>query len=266
MNISKKFKTIEEYRREYYKKNKEKLLNNMKEYQREYYKKNKTKILSRMSKYEKEYYKKNKEKLSNNMKEYNKKYYKRPEVKQRIKEYRKKNKEKILRFQREYYRKTHILSNTKKIYKDSKEYYKKNKESFKINHNNYIQRNRKKWNKYISNYINNRLKTNPDFKLRANLRKRLSRALKGKIKADTTMNLVGCSRKYLINYIESQFDDEMSWSAYLESSIHIDHIIPCSSFDLTNEEEQRRCFHYSNLQPLWARDNKSKGNRIVTIS
>ena len=58
----------------------------------------------------------------------------------------------------------------------------------------------------------------------------------------------------------------MSWSAYLENLIHIDHIIPCSSFDLTKEEEQRKCFHYSNLQPLWARDNIIKGNKIMAIS
>ena len=70
----------------------------------------------------------------------------------------------------------------------------------------------------------------------------------------------------LINYIESQFDDEMSWSAYLSGGIHIDHIIPCSHFDLTKEEEQRKCFHYSNLQPLWAFDNISKGNKIMASS
>ncbi len=170
-----------------------------------------------------------------------------------------KNKEKIRENQKEYRK-------TEKFKQKHKEYYLKNKESFKNNHSNYLQKNRKKWNKYLSNYINNRLKTDPDFKLRANLRKRLSRALKGKIKADTTINLIGCSREYLIKYIESQFDDEMSWSAYLESLIHIDHIIPCTSFDLTKEEEQRKCFHYSNLQPLWANDNKSKGNRVMASS
>jgi hypothetical protein len=43
---------------------------------------------------------------------------------------------------------------------------------------------------------------------------------------------------------------------------HIDHIIPCASFDLTKPEQQRQCFHYTNLQPLWAFENLSKGSKI----
>lgn len=52
----------------------------------------------------------------------------------------------------------------------------------------------------------------------------------------------------------------MSWDNYGEWEI--DHIIPCDSFDLTKEEEQKRCFHFSNLQPLWWRDNRTKGNKV----
>jgi hypothetical protein len=45
---------------------------------------------------------------------------------------------------------------------------------------------------------------------------------------------------------------------------HVDHIIPCSSFDLTDSEQQKKCFHYTNLQPLWAIDNLKKSNKILT--
>lgn len=43
---------------------------------------------------------------------------------------------------------------------------------------------------------------------------------------------------------------------------HVDHIIPCSSFDLTDIKQQKICFHYTNLQPLWAIDNLKKSNKI----
>ena len=76
------------------------------------------------------------------------------------------------------------------------------------------------------------------------------------------MELIGCSFDYLKNHLECQFDDEMSWCNWGMKGWHIDHIIPCASFDLTNPEEQQICFHYSNLQPLWARDNMSKGSKV----
>ena len=52
----------------------------------------------------------------------------------------------------------------------------------------------------------------------------------------------------------------MSWSN--RGEWHIDHIIPCSSFNLLDEKEQEKCFHYTNLQPLWAAENLSKSNKI----
>lgn len=54
----------------------------------------------------------------------------------------------------------------------------------------------------------------------------------------------------------------MSWKKYLEGGIHIDHKIPCKLFDLTKPEEQKKCFHYTNLQPLWELDNLRKGSSL----
>ena len=51
----------------------------------------------------------------------------------------------------------------------------------------------------------------------------------------------------------------MSWENH--GTWHIDHRVPCAKFDLTKKEEQEKCFHYTNLQPLWAKDNLSKGNK-----
>jgi hypothetical protein len=89
-----------------------------------------------------------------------------------------------------------------------------------------------------------------------NLRSRIVLALKGNPKLETTMKLVGCSVEFLKQHLEKQFKKDMSWSNY--GKWHIDHIKPCSKFDLSKPEEQRKCFHYTNLQPLWAKENYSK--------
>ena len=70
----------------------------------------------------------------------------------------------------------------------------------------------------------------------------------------------------LVTYIEKLFVDGMSWDNYGPTGWHIDHIKPCASFDLTNQDEQRQCFHYTNLQPLWAADNIRKGAKMVAGS
>ena len=96
------------------------------------------------------------------------------------------------------------------------------------------------------------------FRIKTVLRSRLRMAVVNKY--SHTMDLVGCSIEELMKHLESQFQDGMSWDNYGEW--HIDHIRPCASFDLLNEEEQRACFHYSNLQPLWAVDNLRKGSKL----
>lgn len=73
-------------------------------------------------------------------------------------------------------------------------------------------------------------------------------------------DLIGCTMDDFKKWISSQFKDGMSWENYGYNGWHIDHIRPCASFDLTKSEEQKRCFHYTNLQPLWAKPNRSKGS------
>ena len=76
------------------------------------------------------------------------------------------------------------------------------------------------------------------------------------------MELTGCSKEDLIKHLESQFTDGMTWENYGEW--HIDHIRPCCSFNLEDPEEQKTCFHWTNLQPLWAIDNMKKGGSYVS--
>ena len=112
-------------------------------------------------------------------------------------------------------------------------------------------------------YLERRLKDDPDFKLIHNMRSRVRLALKGDIKHSSCADLLGCSVTAARKHIESQFADGMSWNNH--GDWHIDHIKPCSSFNLKLDSEQRACFHYSNLQPLWAKDNLQKGNRIEPL-
>ena len=76
------------------------------------------------------------------------------------------------------------------------------------------------------------------------------------------IKMLGCSFEFLRNYIESKFLEGMTWENHGYYGWHIDHIIPCSSFDLSIKENQFKCFHYTNLQPLWAFENLSKGDKV----
>jgi hypothetical protein len=74
-----------------------------------------------------------------------------------------------------------------------------------------------------------------------------------------TKELIGCSWEEFKRHIESKFSKGMNWDNYGEW--HMDHIKPCAAFDLTQKAEQKKCFHYSNFQPMWASDNCSKNSR-----
>ena len=75
--------------------------------------------------------------------------------------------------------------------------------------------------------------------------------------------MIGCSPQFLKEHLEKQFKDGMNWENYGLYGWHIDHIIPLSSAQ--NEDDIYKLCHYTNLQPLWAKDNLSKGNRIIDI-
>jgi len=122
-------------------------------------------------------------------------------------------------------------------------------------------KNKQKWYINIIKYQKKRFREDLNFRILKYLRTRLYQALKGKDKSARTLELLGCSVEYLKKRLESKFVEGMSWDNY--GKWHVDHIRPCASFDLTKPSEQRKCFHYTNLQPLWAEENRAKGNKIV---
>ena len=126
---------------------------------------------------------------------------------------------------------------------------------------NYRKTNVKRISKHYIEYEKERKKTDPTFKLLKTLRSRLSNAIKNKggRKCNTTINLTGCDIPFLKGYLEAKFTEGMTWENH--GKWHIDHIKPCCSFNLEDEEEQKKCFHYTNLQPLWATDNLVKSGK-----
>ena len=120
----------------------------------------------------------------------------------------------------------------------------------------YSKNNRKK----LNDYVLFRRKNNIQFRIAANLRNRVRDALRGEAKTGSAVKDLGCSILDFKIYIENQFSGGMSWDNY--GSWHLDHRKPLASFDLTVREDFLKACNYTNLQPLWAKDNFSKGSKI----
>ena len=219
-----------------------------KEKQREYYKKNKEEILEKA----KEYRENNKEEII----EYNKKRYQNNKEEISIKgiEYRKNNKEKINEYNKKRYE-----NNKEEILEEAKEYYQNNKEKILEQVKEYNKNHREEAN---DRQIN-RKKTDINYRLACNLRTRLNSAIKNNQKSGSAVDDLGCGISELILYLESKFQLGMTWENWSKYGWHIDHIIPLSSFNLEVREELLKAVNYINLQPLWAKDNLSKGDKLI---
>jgi hypothetical protein len=134
-----------------------------------------------------------------------------------------------------------------------------------------MRRGVRKWNKANRSHINayRRTITESDmgFRLRINLAGRINQAVRyvWGYKSAKTLDLLGCTIEQLRAHLEKQFRPGMSWEnyGYGADKWNIDHIRPCATFDLTDPVQQRKCFNFSNLQPLWQPDNFSKNKRFV---
>lgn len=135
----------------------------------------------------------------------------------------------------------------------------KNKEKVKIYKKIWTNNNREKV-RALQRNLRKKYVLDPNFRIKHNLRNRVRKALIGICKTTSTIKLIGANVDFVKKYLENKFKPGMSWDNY--GKWHIDHILPCVSFNLTKPEEQAKCFHYTNLQPLWASENLSKGNRI----
>lgn len=158
----------------------------------------------------------------------------------------------------------------KRKYLENKEYY------YRRNHNltdeqksrrrlrekNLSPEQRHRKTQYNIQYIKSRYHSDEKFNLSVKIRTRMNKALLGKNKSRPTMQLLGCSIEKLRKHLESQFQEGMNWDNHDYYGWHVDHIRPIASFDLTDPKQQAECFHYTNLQPLWMKDNLMKADNI----
>ena len=172
-------------------------------------------------------------------------------------EYYKKHKDVAVLYRREYYQ-----ANREMVLKRQKEYRKKNKEKISL----YLIKNRKRLSYKANIYQIARRKVDIQFKMRQSLRVRLCRALNGHFKSGSAVKDLGCTIDELKFYLEGQFKDGMTWENWTTDGWHIDHKIPLSFFDLTNKEQFLKACHYTNLQPMWAKENLSKGAKMTIKS
>lgn len=243
----------------------------------------------KISAQKKQYYIKRREHILQRCKEYTKKNVEK--VKSVKLKYRQNNKEKS-----QIYHKQYNINNKEYINNRSKEWYYKNREEILIRRKIAIQDNLDEYNKRRKEYNNkyysdeknkikrkervriwaqnnrekinenmrNKRKNNIHFKMKSIIAGRIYGALKifKQNKIDNTINYLGCSIEFFVKYIESKFIENMNWNNQGKYGWHLDHIIPCEMFNLYIEEEQYKCFHYTNLQPIFGKDNLIKQDRL----
>jgi hypothetical protein len=179
--------------------------------------------------------------------------------------YIKNNKEKIRKTQTIY-----RLNNSNKIKKIDRSYKKRNKDLIKVKNKKYIEKNREKINKTKRNIDKRRLKEDINYKLRKTISNQIKLALKKIMlnKTKSTLKYLNCTIQELKDHLEKQFEPWMNWTNHGKYMLktwddnssqtwswQIDHIIPVSSFDLTKEEEIKKCWGLDNLRPLSAKQN-----------
>jgi len=190
-----------------------------------------------------------------------------------MKEWRSRNRDKLSGYARRHY-----LKHREKMKEHRRAYYEKTKSRVRAQSKAWLENNFERYTVWLAEYrkrpeviarnrakFHERKKNNPSFALALTLRCRIRRAIKEQsgVKAKKSLDLLGCSIEHARKHIEAQFEPGMSWENFGRNGWHLDHVLPCSSFDLRNPKHQQRCFHYSNLRPVWERDNLQKGSMVA---
>lgn len=187
-----------------------------------------------------------------------------------IREYWQKNKKKYLMWAKQWRER-----NKDKVAENNKKWKEKNRDKVrllnKIWRQNNLEKARVSSRKCSKNhrkerqaYWRSKYQSDSIFKMTDHLRNRIRKVLKScnTKKSLHSIKLLGCNPFQLKNYIENKFNAEMSWENYGRLGWHLDHVRPLASFDLSDPEQQKIAFHYTNLQPLWWHENLKKGKKF----
>lgn len=195
-------------------------------------------------------------------------YYKNQEKqKRKAKEYARKNKKLRSEYQKQWwdknpnYRKQYYDNNIEKMRKLVLEYRNRNIQKCRDSKKRWDERNKDKVRRWQKLY-RERKKGDICYMLKMNVTRGILTALKQNTKKSKSSILLGCSIQIYKKHLENQFDKNMTWANY-GKYWHIDHKIPCASFELSKKEEQEKCFHYRNTQPLEKIENIKKGAKII---
>ena len=151
------------------------------------------------------------------------------------------------------------IANPEKAKEQRKTWHDNNKERVDENRQRWIDENAEKYEEYQRTYQRDRYRENMDYRIKTILNARIRSCLR---KSKKTLEFVGCDMITFKRWIESQFDEHMTWDN-MGTYWHIDHVKPCASFNFENEEDIKQCFLWSNLRPLEKRENMSKGDKVL---
>jgi hypothetical protein len=170
-------------------------------------------------------------------------------------------------FQRDNKNKTGFMSACKmcrkKYWADNRDALREYKRAHRLEH---LEEHRQRQKEYYRLHPESRRKTakkirqNPNHRFATRVRSAIRMALRNGLKFHKTQEYLGCTIPEFKEYLISKFTDGMTWERFMNKEIEIDHRRPLSSFDLTDIKQQCEAFHYTNCQPLWRRDNRSKGS------
>jgi len=153
--------------------------------------------------------------------------------------------------------------NREKIAQTKKKYYQSNREKILSRQKEYQEENKHKKMERDRQYEKRRRKADPVFAMTRRAKSRMQQALErgGFTKSRKTLEALGCSAYEFAIHIERQFLKGMTWEN--RDQWHLDHIIPISS--AKTEEEVYALSHFTNIRPMWAKDNKEKYDKITTL-